>query len=53
MVRGIGLGGINFQTVVQQSIHMYGTHAQNALNDPKRLSGAAGIGMWPALHIFG
>ena len=31
--------------------YMYGTHAQIALNDPTRPSGAPGYGIWPVLTL--
>ena len=52
MVRGISHCGANFQALVQQTICIYGTHAQSALDDPTRSSSAAGLGIWPIFHIF-
>ena len=38
MVRGTGPCRANFQALVWQTILMYGTHTQNALDDPTRVS---------------
>ena len=34
------------------TICTYGTHAQNALDDPTRSSSATGFGMWPVFALL-
>ena len=38
--------------IFKHTICMYGTHTQNALDDPTRSSGAAGSGIWPDFALL-
>ena len=44
--------GIISKHLCKCTICMYGTHAQNALDDPTRRSSVAGLDIWPVFALF-
>ena len=53
IVRGVSPSGTNFQALVQvHHTYIQHIHTQIALDDPTRLSSAAGLGIWPVLALL-
>ena len=44
--------GLISKHLCKHTVCMYGTHAQNTLDDPTRPLGAPGSGIWPVFALF-